>query len=314
MNRHTKEGDGTVSETRPTNLRTILVATDFSQTAQAGIDWAVLLASSHGARIELVHALLVPNRATDFVPSPPDFTEALQEAASGKLNEAAEAIRAKGVEVDSHLRLGVPSQVLLQTADDKEVDTIVVGTRGLTGIRHLLLGSTAERVVQHATCPVLTVHPGDADHHREIRTVLVSTDFSHDSETSIAAALRLLGPQPEAKLVLLHVYHLPYEYTAYGTIPTSLDYFKDVEGAAEERLNEMARVLGREGLTVDTVAKEGYPPDTIIDQADEVGADLIALGTHGRTGLAHLLLGSTAERVVQHARCPVLTVKTAGES
>ena len=71
----------------------------------------------------------------------------------------------------------------------------------------------------------------------------------------------------------------------------------------------MARTLGREGLAVETVAREGYPPDTIIDQADEVGADLIALGTHGRTGLAHLLLGSTAERVVQHARCPVLTVK-----
>jgi nucleotide-binding universal stress UspA family protein len=252
---------------------------------------------------------MVPNRATDFVPSPPDFTEALQEAASGKLNEAAEAIREKGVEVDSHLRLGVPSQVLLQTADEKEVDAIVVGTRGLTGIRHLLLGSTAERVVQHATCPVLTVHPGDADHHREIRTILVSTDFSQDSETSIRAALRLLGPQPVAKLVLLHVYHLPYEYTAYGTIPTSLDYFKDVEGAAEERLNEIARTLDREGLAVETLAKEGYPPDTIIDLADEVSADLIALGTHGRTGLAHLLLGSTAERVVQHARCPVLTVK-----
>jgi nucleotide-binding universal stress UspA family protein len=303
-----------MTETRTGNLQTILVATDFSQTAQAGIDWAVLVAASHGARIELVHALLVPNRATDFVPSPPDFTQALQEAASGKLNEVAQAIRVKGVDVESHLRLGVPSQVLLEAAEEKNVDTIVIGTRGLTGIRHLLLGSTAERVVQHANCPVLTVHPGDADRHREIRTVLVSTDFSSDAETSVGAALRLLGPQPVAKLVLLHVYHLPYEYTAYGTIPTSLDYFKDVEGAAEERLAEMARTLGREGLTVETVAKEGYPPETIIDQADAVGADLIALGTHGRTGLAHLLLGSTAERVVQSARCPVLTVKKTNES
>jgi nucleotide-binding universal stress UspA family protein len=256
----------------------------------------------------------VPNRATDFVPSPPDFTEALQEAASGKLNEAAEAIRAKGVAVDSDLRLGVPSQVLIQAAEEKGVDLVVIGTRGLTGIRHLLLGSTAERVVQHATCPVLTVHPGDADQHREIRTILVSTDFSSDADSSIESALRLLGPQREAKLVLLHVYHLPYEYTAYGTIPTSLDYFKDVEGAAEERLAEMAQALDREGLTVETVAKEGYPPDTIIDQAEAAGADLIALGTHGRTGLAHLLLGSTAERVVQHARCPVLTVKKTNES
>ena len=144
-------------ETRPTNLQTILVATDFSQTAQAGIEWAVLLASSHGARIELVHALMVPNRATDFVPSPPDFTEALQEAASGKLNEAAEAIRAKGVEVDSHLHLGVPSQVLLQAADDLGADAIVVGTRGLSRCGNSHLGSVSRKLLDLADANCLVV-------------------------------------------------------------------------------------------------------------------------------------------------------------
>lgn len=291
-------------------LQTILVATDFSDTAQAGIDWAVELARTHDARIALVHALLVPHRATDFVPSPPDFTEALQEAASCRLNEITNEVRTRGVEIVSDLRLGVPSQVILEAAQDQRADCIVIGTRGLTGLRHLLLGSTAERVVQHADRPVLTVHPGDADDHRPIRTILVPTDFSRDAETALSSALSLLSDWKQARLILLHVYHLPYEYTAYGTIPTSLDYFKDVEGAAEDRLSELASDLRQQGLEIETSTRQGYPPEVILEAAEAAEADLIAMGTHGRTGLAHLVLGSTAERVVQRARCPVLTVRS----
>jgi nucleotide-binding universal stress UspA family protein len=293
-----------------TPIRTVLVATDFSATAQAGIDWALELARTHQAQIVLVHGVMLPNRATDFVPSPPDLTEKLQEAASGRLNEAAERARGRGAEVIADLRVGLPSQAILEAAEERSVDLVVLGTRGLTGLQHLFLGSTAQRVVQHADCPVLTVHPGDIDQHRQIRTVLVPTDFSRNAELSTSVALDLLAKQPEeTTLVLLHVYHLPYEYTAYGSIPTSLDYFKDVEGAAEERLRELAEPLASEGLSVKTVAREGYPPEVIVGEAEAIGADLIALGTHGRSGLTHLLLGSTAERVVQHASCPVLTVR-----
>jgi nucleotide-binding universal stress UspA family protein len=291
-------------------LQRILAATDFSSTARAGVDWAIELALAHDASIDLVHALLVPSRATDFVPSPPDFTEALQEAASGRLNEITTMVREKGVEVSAELKLGVPSQVILETASQQDADLVVIGTRGLSGLRHLLLGSTAERVVQHAQCPVLTVHPGDADKHRPLDTILVPTDFSKDAETAYFAALNLLGRQSSTRVVLLHVYHLPYEYTAYGTIPTSLDYFRDVQGAAEERLTTLADEIKQQGFQVETLAREGFPPEVILGEAEAAGADLIAMGTHGRTGLAHLVLGSTAERVVQRANCPVLTVRS----
>ena len=295
-------------------LERVLVATDFSDTARSGLDWAIEVAKTHDATIDLVHALLVPNRATDFVPSPPDFSESLQEAASGRLTEVTEKVKQTGVAVNSELRLGVASQVILQTAADLGSDLIVVGTRGLAGLKHLLLGSTAERVVQQAPCPVLTIHPGDIDQHRRIRRILIPTDFSEDASSIHEAALTLLGElQPDAGIILLHVYHLPYEYTAYGAIPTSLDYFKDVEGAAEDRLSELAQPLRERGVTVETMAKEGYPPEIIVDEAENAGADLIAMGTHGRSGLAHLLLGSTAERVVQHAKCPVLTVRRTSE-
>ncbi|MES1211817.1 MAG: universal stress protein, partial [Acidobacteriota bacterium] len=78
---------------------------------------------------------------------------------------------------------------------------------------------------------------------------------------------------------------------------------------AERRLQEKAEALEREGLTVDWVAREGDPAAVIAHEAEARNADLIAIGTHGRSGLMHLLLGSTAERVVQHAPCPVMTVR-----
>lgn len=291
-------------------LESVLVATDFSPTARAGVDWAIEIAREHGARIRLVHGLLLASRMTDYVPAPPDFTEALQAAATARLEEVCDRVRNAGIEVSSDLRLGLPSQAILEAVREEGADLLVIGTRGLTGVGHLLLGSTAERVVQHATCPVLSVHPGDHEEHRRIRTVLVPTDFSRDAESASAAATRMLGHDIEgARIVLLNAYHLPFEYTAYGTIPTSVDYTRDVEGVAQEKLAEIAEKLGAGGLEVETRAVEGYPPEVIVDEAEAIGADLIAMGTHGRTGLAHLFLGSTAERVVQHAGCPVLTVR-----
>ena len=298
----------------PESIRKILVATDFSDTAASGFEWAVELARTHRAELILVHGLLLPSQATDFLPSPPDYSEEIKAAARSRLQRTAEAARERGLEVSSELRLGIPSETILEAAEERRPDVIVIGTRGRTGIQHLLLGSTAERVVQQARCPVLTVHPGDIDQHRALKTILLPTDFSSEATAAIRTALAMLSHEVgSARLILLHVYHLPFEYTAYGTVPTALDYFKDVEGTAQERLEEEAAPLRERGLSVDTVTREGYPPEVIVEVAEELEADLLALGTHGRSGLAHLLLGSTAERVVLQAPCPVLTVRRADD-
>ncbi len=293
----------------------ILVATDFSETAQAAIDWAVEIARPHRAKIHLVHGLTLPTTIPDYLPGNVDLGEEVRRAALARLAESAARIAADGgVEVEPDLRIGIPSQAILEAEAAIHPDLIVVGTRGTTGLTHLLLGSTAERVVQRANCPVLTVHPKDAGHHRPIRTVVVPTDFSTDADQAVTTAGRLLHRlQRELKMVLVHAYHLPIEYTAYGPIPTSTNYLQVVGEEAKERLDAMAAELagGPSGLEtrVETVCREGYAPDVIVAEAEAFGADLIAMGTHGRSGLAHLLLGSTAERVVQHAPCPVMTVR-----
>ncbi len=288
---------------------TVLVATDFSPTAEAAVQWGGELAHARRGRVVLVHAVDVHGPLTDFLPSPPDLDEQVRAAASSRLDETAAALRTRGLDVDSRLELGVASQAVVRVAEELAPDLVVQGSRGLTpGLTHLLLGSTAQRIVQHCPRPVLTVHPEDRDRHRAVRHVLVPTDFSHDAEGAWLA-VRTLFDGEGLRVTLLHAYHLPIEYTAYGTIPTSLPFHADVAVIAEEKLAEAAASLAADGLTVESVAKEGYPPEVIADTARELGVDLVAMGTHGRTGLRHLLLGSNAERVIEHAPCPVLTVR-----
>jgi nucleotide-binding universal stress UspA family protein len=294
-------------------LPRILVGTDFSLTASVAVDWAVELARQQGARVELVHSVTVPPSVPEYVASSaiaagPAFDAEVRRAAFDRLEKEAAALRDRGIEVDTWMALGTPSQVICDRASEISARAIVVGTRGLTGLRHLLLGSTTERVVQKAPCPVLSVHPEDRG--RTLRTILIPTDFSEDAERAIHTARQLLAPlAPEARLILLHAFNLPIEYTAYGPIPTSVHYLQDTGLDAERRLQEMTDRLAVEGIAVDWAAREGDPSVVIVEEAESRGADLIAMGTHGRSGLRHLLLGSTAERVVQHARCPVMTVR-----
>ena len=298
-------------QTTPAGSPVILVATDFSDTAAAALDWAVELARQQGAGIELIHAVTIPPSIPGYIPSAEvDFQEEVRRAAESRLAESAAACSGKGVAIATFLLPGTPSQVILDRAESLSPLAIVIGTRGLTGLRHLLMGSTTQRVVHGARCPVLSVHPGDLGKHREIRTILVPTDFSKDAELAIATAHRLLASlERDARLIPLNVFNLPIEYTAYGPIPTSVSYLEDTGLEAERRLFEAAQALQREGLTVETVAREGDPAHAIAEEAEKRGADLIAMGTRGLSGLRHLLMGSTAERAVEHAPCPVMTVR-----
>jgi nucleotide-binding universal stress UspA family protein len=296
-------------------IRTILVATDFSDTASAAAEWAMEIARSHGARVELVHALALPAVAPSLALGSEPLDAQLRERAALRLEEAAAPGRHRGIDVEVRSAMGSPRAVILERIEELRPDLVVLGTEGRTGLQQRLLGSTSRRVVQGSAAPVLVVHPSDRDQHRRIQTVLVPTDFSEDAHAVAAAARRLLLPRDshaEPRLVLFHAYSLPVEYTAYGLIPTSLDYLRDTGAEAEEQLEQAAQALRQEGLTVETVAREGFAPEAIVQEAREREVDLIALGTHGRSGFAHWFLGSTAEQVMATAPCPVMTLRRPG--
>jgi nucleotide-binding universal stress UspA family protein len=147
----------------------------------------------------------------------------------------------------------------------------------------------------------------------DVQHILVPVDFSENTPALLDWAAHL-AEEHGSRVTLLHAYHLPVEFQQLEGAYLPPDFWRSVRSEAEATLREYADALQRKGVRVETAVCEGYAATVIVEEAAQRRADLIVIGTHGRSGLKHLLLGSIAERVVQTAPCPVLTVKATGES
>jgi len=143
-------------------IKTILVATDFSNDAEAAVETGIELAKAFGAKLELFHAYHVEippiyaGFGGDFT-RPEDILGPIREGAEATMDRLVEDVAAKGVPVQGRIAMDHASRAILEEAERVLADLIVIGTRGLTGLEHLVLGSTAERVLRLAHCPVMTV-------------------------------------------------------------------------------------------------------------------------------------------------------------
>ncbi len=146
----------------------------------------------------------------------------------------------------------------------------------------------------------------------QVRRILVPLDFSRHADPVLDWALHL-AEEHRSAIALLHVYHLPVEFQQLEGAYLPADFWSNVKQEAEQQLERYAERVRARGIEVEAVVREGYPATVIVDEIESLDIDLVVIGTHGRTGLKHLLLGSIAERVVQHAPCPVLSVKSAPE-
>jgi nucleotide-binding universal stress UspA family protein len=137
----------------------ILIAVDFSEHSQRAVEAGAELARQFGARVDLVHAfeLPLPVLTPYEVALPDNFVGEARDAAGRELARVEKELAGKGLQVEGHLRDGPPDAAIDELARDLGVDLIVMGTRGNTGLKHVLLGSVAERTLRNAPCPVLTV-------------------------------------------------------------------------------------------------------------------------------------------------------------
>lgn len=142
----------------------------------------------------------------------------------------------------------------------------------------------------------------------EIGRILVPIDFS-PSAASVLEWAGHLAKAHRSRLVLLHAYHLPVEFQQLEAAYLPPDFWANVKNEAAAALERHAESLRAQGIEAECLVREGYPATVIEEEAVRMGADLIVIGTRGLSGLKHLLLGSIAERVVQRAPCPVLSVK-----
>jgi len=295
----------------------ILFATDFSECAARAQAYAVFLAQADKAKLDILHVL-------EFQPGmDPDYDinkmylEQLRKQAVQQLDELVNLPALAALSAQGRITLGIPSEQIKKVAKERDTDLVVLGTHGRTGLEHVLLGSTAERVVRDAPCPVLTVRlPRAHGALKEtptgtgliaVQRLLVPVDFSDCSLEALEYAVQV-GKQFKAAVTILHV----LEPGSYGLDFTLCHAREDhqVRERVQSRLSELAVLLKSQGLTTQHEVRGGTPRDSILDCARERESDLIVMGTHGRRGLSHLVTGSVAEAVLRHASCPVLTVKS----
>ena len=302
------ESDGPATPVRDQPVRRILLATDFLTGASAAAEWAVALAARHGAQLTVFH--VAPMTLSASLPLE------LQKEITVGLDAVASDARRAGVDVRTTWKSGRPWEVIAEEATAH--DLVVIGARKHAALHHPL-GSTADRVLRMSPVPVLTVHPGIEMRAMSPQKVLVPADFSETATLALETAMRLLGPaaredgadQPE--ITLLHAWQPLVDYgDGYMAFPQPNPMAESRE-QAETMLDGLASRLEGEGVKVRPVVRQGYPAKVVAEEASVRGVDLIAMGTHGHSGLARLLLGSIAERVVHRVTCPVLTVGPVGD-
>lgn len=296
----------------PLRLRRIMMPTDFSPAANAVLPAAVKWCERFGAELHLVHVCAVAYYTPSLMVSPVVVPESqIRKEARSHLQDLAQEHAGLLRHVRLHISKGRPYQEICRIARELEVDLIITATRGRTGLKHLTLGSTAERVIRHAPCPVLALHspPGSARLRAPaLRKILVPTDFSPGAAHGLSYA-RALATNFGARLILLHSVDLHYYSTNPDYILLDLPpLLAAAEKASAQQLREFVEESDWKGLKVESTLERGHPGEQVCRRAQELEADLIVTSTHGRTGLKRALLGSTAEYIVRHASCPVLVV------
>jgi nucleotide-binding universal stress UspA family protein len=295
-----------------TSIKRLLLASDFSEWARRAEDYACALAASWRAELTVMTVLeFPPGMDPEYAVNKQYLTERMSDASSRLADFKARAGQ-RGIAATARIATGIPSEEVIAAAVAEESDVVIVGTRGKSGLAHVLLGSTAERVIRMAPCPVLAVHTTTTERHAGVGEgilldrILVPADFSECSLEAVTFAGMVAG-QSKASIELLHI----LEPSSYG-----IDF--TIEGPHErehkrkqatERLAALASGLTAAGISVTTSLLGGAPADSILEVAKKSSCHLIVMGTHGRRGLSHVWAGSVTEAVLRRGTVPVLAVR-----
>lgn len=301
-------------------IHNVLVPIDFSDASLEAVEGALPLIKRFGAELHLVH-VFEPEYPFSSLAAIPLIVPELEVGRRVRrhLKDVANKYSVPLRRENIHALKGRPFAEICRLARDCDIDLIVTSTRGNTGLKHLALGSTAERIVRYSPCPVLVVRSGDGKKKTGrngkrtkgefgLGKILVPIDFSQCSMKGLAYA-KALAKQFGSKLVLLNSVALQYyitsdEYARYD-FPLLME---QAEKASRGHMRDLMEKMDWDGIDAESSLQVGHAGHQICARAIDHHADLIVTSTHGTTGFKHILVGSTAEYVVRHAPCPVLVV------
>ena len=300
-------------------IRRILCPTDFSELAKGALEQAIVLGRRHEAEIVcacVIPTLMPPTAGLPFA-LPPHFDARARQAAFDELGRFSEPSRATGLSTRLEVLEGNVASSIVGLAESLPADLVVMGTHGASGFERLMLGSVTEKVLRHASCPVLTVprraHEAGHTPHAGFKSILCPVDFADASDGALHLAISL-ARESSARLLLVHVLESSADGGARDlsrwTVP---EYRLVLEKEAQERLHAALRPQNRAGYVVEELLASGKPYVEILRLAESRACDLIVMGSHGGT-LGTALFGSTAQHVVRAAECPVVTVRSQGRA
>jgi nucleotide-binding universal stress UspA family protein len=281
-------------------VKTILAATDFSSRSDRAIRRAVLLAKQHDASTVLVHVV--------DDDQPQRILRVEQMETSAVLEDMARTTReVDGVACHSKIVLGDPFEGIVKAGDEDDADVIVMGEHRRQALKNVFVGTTAERTIRNSRRPVLIASAVPASFYRH---VLIATDLSDSSREALHAVVAL-GLNKQAEVSVVHV------FDAFGSgLMTRASLNEDqvkyyVETERDRAAQDLAGFL--QDMPIQPMYRllklnESSPASAICLAAKEIAADLIVVGTHGRTGITKFLLGSVAENVLRTSACDVLAV------
>ncbi|MFB6196186.1 MAG: universal stress protein [Haloplanus sp.] len=288
-------------------FETLLFPTDGSEGATAAFDHVLDVAAANDAT---VHVVNVADTTRDSVTQiRGEVVDTLEREGRDIVEKAADRAEKRGVATVTEVLQGEPYSTIVDYAETRAVDLVVMPTHGRRGLDRFLLGSTTERVVRRSEVPVLTIRPED-DIRYPYRNVLVPTDGSDCADDALSLAIGVVAD--EASLHLLSV----VDVTTLG-VDVRADILADtLEESATDIVDEAAERAAEAGVDdVSTDVRFGTSVSrTVRSYVEDHDIDLIVVGTHGRTGLDRYILGSVTDRIIRTSPVPVLTVRAGEES
>lgn len=298
-------------------LNKLLVPLDGSTTSERAIEPALNLARPNKAEVILLHSLIpvhtmMPAFADEYAWIwPAGSLERSRQQAAKYLKSVADKWADAGVELHTQLVEGHEAVAILDVAAEEGVDMIVMSAFGYTGLSRWSMGSTTEKVLHGAPCPVLVIRTA-----KPIHEMVVTLDGSRLAERAMEPAIDVACAL-DAHVTLLRVSRPPFTleqvpYLEWAETDVGERLGTDLRNGAEQYLQEVARRhegMRPGGEPIGTAVVEGPPVEEILDFATEHDTDLIGLSTHGRTGLRRWIYGSVAARVLRGSACNVMIVR-----
>ena len=289
-------------------IKKIMVPLDGSEFAEAVLPYAAEIARRTSSRV-LLFTAVTPIATWDATASMVRWDREL-ELAQEYLNRKAAELTAGGLSVDATAMLGDAAECILKVAREEKIDLIALTTHGRSGLTRWLFGSVATKLVQSSDLPLLVIRPQDgAPKPQPLDRILVPLDGS-DTAQSILPFVEELAKRLDASLILFHAIAPITAYPGFeATNPAAVgQVLEEMQQHAGQMLSRIVQEMQGRGLKAEALVAIDLAVDGVIHAAQDTRADLIALGTHGRSGVGRAIMGSVADGVVRRSALPCLLV------